>query len=59
MIAVVFVFLLIAPAPPPLNAIPFVVLAWIVLGIVMLYVLRRRLAAVDTVSLASKEEGSS
>jgi len=59
MIAVVFVFLLIAPAPPPLNTIPFVVLAWIVLGIVMLYVLRRRLAVVDTVSLASKEESSS
>ncbi|MFL5706313.1 MAG: APC family permease [Ktedonobacteraceae bacterium] len=59
MIAVVFVFLLIAPAPPPLNAIPFVVLAWIVLGIVMLYVLRRRLAVVDTVSLASKEESAS
>jgi amino acid transporter len=59
MIGVVFVFLLIAPASPPLNVIPFVVLAWVVLGIVMLYVLRMRLALVDGASLGGKGDNSS
>jgi len=40
----VFVFLLIAPAPPPLNAIPYVLAIWVLVGIVMLFVLRRKLA---------------
>lgn len=45
MIGAVFVFLLISPAPPPLNVIPFVLLAWVVLGVAMLFVLRRKLSA--------------
>ena len=43
-IGAVFVFLLISPAPPPLNAIPYVLLIWILIGIGTLFVLRRRLA---------------
>jgi amino acid transporter len=42
-IAIVFVALLIAPAPPPLNAIPFVLAAWVVIGLVVLFVFRRKL----------------
>jgi amino acid transporter len=42
-IGAVFVFLLISPAPPPLNAIPYVLAAWILIGIIMLFVLRRKL----------------
>jgi len=41
---IVFVFLLISPAPPPLNAIPYVLAIWVLIGIVMLFVLRRKLA---------------
>lgn len=41
---IVFIFLLISPAPPPLNAIPYVLAIWVLIGIVMLYVLRRKLA---------------
>jgi len=41
---IVFVFLLISPAPPPLNAIPYVLAIWVLIGIIMLYVLRRKLA---------------
>src|SRR5713226_9565346 len=32
---IVFVFLLISPAPPPLNAIPYVLAIWVLIGIVM------------------------
>jgi hypothetical protein len=40
---IVFVFLLIAPAPPPLNAIPYVLVTWVLIGIIMLFVFRRKL----------------
>jgi amino acid transporter len=43
-LGIVFVLLLTAPASPPLNAIPFVLGAWILLGIIMLFILRRKLA---------------
>lgn len=43
-LVVVFVLLLTAPASPPLNAIPFILGVWILLGIIMLFILRRKLA---------------
>jgi amino acid transporter len=46
-IGIVFVFLLIAPAPPPLNAIPFVLAAWVLIGVVVLFIFRRRLTQIS------------
>ena len=46
-IGIVFVFLLLAPAPPPLNAIPFVLAAWVLIGVVVLFVFRRRLTQIS------------
>jgi len=40
----IFVFLVIAPAPPPLNLIPFILAVWVLLGVGLLFVLRRKLA---------------
>lgn len=42
-IGAVFVALLLSPAPPPLNAIPFILLAWVVLGIVTVFAFRKRI----------------
>ncbi len=44
LILTIFVFLVIAPAPPPLNLIPFILAVWILLGVGLLFVLRRKLA---------------
>ena len=44
LLAAVFVLLLTSPASPPLNIIPFVLGIWVILGIVMLFVLRGKLA---------------
>jgi L-asparagine transporter-like permease len=44
MLAAVFVLLLTSPAQPPLNIIPYVLAIWVLIGIVMLFVLRRKLA---------------
>ncbi|TME06361.1 MAG: APC family permease [Chloroflexi bacterium] len=40
----IFALLLIAPAPPPLNLIPFILVAWVLLGVGMMFVLRRKVA---------------
>jgi amino acid transporter len=40
----IFALLLIAPAPPPLNLIPFILAAWVLLGVGMMFVLRRKVA---------------
>ncbi|HAG99374.1 MAG TPA: hypothetical protein DCL75_11090, partial [Ktedonobacter sp.] len=40
----IFSLLLIAPAPPPLNLIPFILAAWVLLGVGMTFVLRRKMA---------------
>ena len=44
LILTIFVFLVIAPAPPPLNLIPFILAIWVLLGVGLLFVLRRKLA---------------
>ena len=44
LILTIFVFLVIAPAPPPLNLIPFILAVWVLLGVGLLFVLRRKLA---------------
>jgi len=38
----IFALLLIAPAPPPLNLIPFILAGWVLLGVGMMFVLRRK-----------------
>jgi amino acid transporter len=45
LISAIFVALLLSPAPPPLNLIPFVLATWVVLGIVLLFVLRGKLSS--------------
>jgi len=44
-IGAVFVALLLAPAPTPLNTIPFILLIWVALGVAMLFVLRKKWSA--------------
>ena len=44
LILTIFVFLVIAPAPPPLNLIPFILAVWVLLGVGLLFLLRRKLA---------------
>jgi amino acid transporter len=44
LILTIFVFLVIAPAPPPLNLIPFILAVWVFIGVGLLFVLRRKLA---------------
>jgi amino acid transporter len=44
LILTIFVFLVIAPAPPPLNLIPFILAVWVLIGVGLLFVLRRKLA---------------
>ena len=58
MIGAVFVALLLAPASPPLNVIPFVVIAWVLLGLIMLFLLRKQLAEVDPTSSVVSEKAS-
>jgi amino acid transporter len=41
LILTIFAFLLIAPAPPPLNLIPFIMAIWVLLGVGLLFALRR------------------
>jgi len=43
LILTIFVFMVIAPAPPPLNLIPFILAIWVLLGVGLLFVLRRKL----------------
>ena len=45
LIATVFVFLLIIPEQPPLNAIPLVVLIWSALGVFVVLILRKKTAS--------------
>ncbi|TMC42108.1 MAG: APC family permease [Chloroflexi bacterium] len=40
----IFCLLVIAPAPPPLNLIPFILAAWLLLGVGMMFVLRGKMA---------------
>ena len=40
LILTIFVSLVIAPASPPLNFIPYVMLGWVFLGVIILFVLR-------------------
>lgn len=40
----IFALLLIAPASPPFNLIPFILGAWIMLGIIVVFVLRNKIA---------------
>jgi len=43
LIATIFLFLIVAPAPPPLNLIPYVLATWVLLGIGTLFALRPRI----------------
>ena len=43
LILAIFVLLVIAPAPFPLNLIPFILAIWVLLGVGLLFVLRRKL----------------
>jgi hypothetical protein len=43
LILTIFLFIVIAPASPPLNLIPFILAIWVLLGIGLLFVLRRKL----------------
>ena len=43
LILTIFAFLVIAPAPPPLNLIPFILVIWVLLGVGLLFVQRRKL----------------
>jgi amino acid transporter len=54
LILTIFLFIVIAPASPPLNLIPFILAIWVLLGIGMLFLLRRKLLAVR---LDSTSEG--
>ena len=40
----IFALLLIAPAPPPFNLIPYILAIWILLGVGIMFALRRKLA---------------
>ncbi len=40
----IFCLLVIAPAPPPLNLIPFILVAWLLLGVGMMFALRGKMA---------------
>ena len=42
LIVSIFALLMIAPAEPPLNLLPFILLAWLLLGLVLLFTLRRK-----------------
>lgn len=42
LIVAIFVALVLTPAPPPLNLIPYVLAIWVLLGVGMLFVLHRR-----------------
>ena len=44
LILAIFVAIAITPAPPPLNLIPFVLGAWLLLGLVLLFALRHKMA---------------
>jgi amino acid transporter len=44
LIAAIFAAIFISPAPPPLNLIPYVLAVWVLLGVAMLFVLRRKIA---------------
>jgi amino acid transporter len=44
LILAIFVAIAITPAPPPLNLIPFVLSAWLLLGLVLLFALRHKMA---------------
>ncbi len=41
LILTIFAFLVIAPAPPPLNLIPFILVIWVLLGVGVLFALRQ------------------
>lgn len=43
-IATIFLFIIVAPAPPPLNLIPYVLAIWVLLGIGTLFALRHKIA---------------
>jgi amino acid transporter len=42
LILTIFAFLVIAPAPPPLNLIPFILVIWVLFGVGVLFALRRK-----------------
>jgi amino acid transporter len=46
LIAAIFVALAIIPAPPPLDLIPYVLGGWILLGVVLMFALRRKMAEI-------------
>jgi amino acid transporter len=54
LILTIFLFIVIAPASPPLNLIPFILAIWVLLGVGMLFILRRKLVEVR---LDSKGDG--
>jgi MYXO-CTERM domain-containing protein len=43
LILTIFLFIVIAPASPPLNLIPYILGVWVLLGVGLLFVLRRKL----------------
>ncbi len=43
-ILTIFAFIAISPGSPPLNLIPFVLIIWILLGLGVLFIMRRKLA---------------
>jgi len=40
----IFVLLLISPAAPPLNLIPYILLVWVLIGVGIIFALRRKIA---------------
>ena len=44
LIGAIFIALVLTPAQPPLNLLPFVLGTWLVLGIIVLFVLRNKLS---------------
>ena len=46
LILTIFLFIVIAPASPPLNLIPFILAIWVLLGVGLLFMLRRKLVEV-------------
>jgi amino acid transporter len=46
LIAAIFVALAIIPAPPPLDLIPYVLGGWVLLGVVLMFALRRKMAEI-------------
>jgi len=40
----IFVLLLISPAAPPLNLIPYILLIWVLIGVGIMFALRRKIA---------------